>query len=192
LNLRGYSEEEGMKKIGTKLLLSFMAVIVLMIGFSTLLYFSMNKLADSIAKFNRYGEEQTVAGDLRLNLMWLTMPANDYIITADKEEYLKEFTAQLSVLENDFKNIEPFELSGTEKAIVKELHESFDAIKKVGLSIFEIKNPVGTRKAAEMKEMDYKYAEPAERRSRILRLDKQQEGSASKAADEAVRMMKLR
>lgn len=182
-----------MKKIGTKLMLSFMVVIALMIGFSSVLYFSMSKLANSIAKFNRYGEEQTVAGDLRLNLMWLTMPANDYIITADKEEYLKEFTAQLSVLENNFKNIEPFELSDKENAIVKELHESFDAIKKVGLSIFEIKNPVGNRKAAElMKEMDYKYAEPAgEKVNELFDSIKNKRVSASEAADEAVRTMKL-
>lgn len=181
-----------MKKIGRKLLLGFMVIIALMIGFSGIIYLLMGELSGSIAEMNEYGEQQAAAGDLSYNITWLTMPGNDYIITGDRK-YLDEFNRQARQVDSDFRKIESLNLSEKEKDLIRDLHGFSDGVRTAGLKIFDIENPVGDAKAAElMKEMDYKYAAPAaERLVELVGMIKEKRAAASKNAQDARFLMNM-
>lgn len=181
-----------MKKIGRKLLLGFMVIIALMIGFSGIIYLLMGKLSDSIAEMNEYGEQQAAAGDLSYSITWLTMPGNDYIITGDRK-FLEEFNNQSRHVENDFKEIEALRLSEKEKELISDLHAYSDGVRTAALKIFEIEDPAGNPKAIElMKEMDYKYAAPAaEKLVELVGFIKEKRAAASKNAADARFLMNL-
>ncbi len=181
-----------MKKIGRKLLLGFMVIIALMIGFTGIIYLLMGELSGSIAEMNEYGEQQAAAGDLSYNITWLTMPGNDYIITGERK-YLDEFNAQARLVDNDFRKIEGLVLNEKEKEIIRDLHGFSDGVRAAALKIFDIENPVGDPKAAElMKEMDYKYAAPAaERLMELVGMIKEKRADASKSAADARFLMNM-
>ncbi len=148
------------RKISKKLLLGFMTIVAIMIVFGAIVYISLYRIADSIERINEYGEQQAAAGDLRFNLAWLPMAANDYIITG-KEEYLKEFEKQADIVEQKLRIVESLDLTDSERAIVREVRDDFKETKKLGLAIFDIKEPFKNKRAIElMEEMDYKYAHP--------------------------------
>lgn len=181
-----------MKKIGRKLLLGFMVIIALMIGFTGIIYLLMGELSGSIAEMNEYGEQQAAAGDLSYNITWLTMPGNDYIITGDKK-YLDEFNDQARQVDSDFRKIEALNLSEKEKELIRDLHGFSDGVRAAGLRIFEIENPVGDPRAAElMKEMDYKFAAPAaERLMELVGMIKEKRSAASGQAANARFLMNM-
>lgn len=181
-----------MKKIGRKLLLGFMVIIALTIGFSGIIYLLMGKLSGSIAEMNEYGEQQAAAGDLSYSITWLTMPGNDYIITGERK-YLDEFNGQARRVESDFRKMEALNLSEKEKAIIGDLQALSGGVKASGLKIFEIENPVGDAAAAElMKDMDYKYAAPAaEKLMELVGMIKEKRAAASKNAIDARFMMNM-
>lgn len=170
-------------KIGAKLILGFMMVIALMAIFSTIIYFSVGRLVGNMAEVNMQGDQQVTAGDLRYNLAWLTMPANDYIIT-DKLEYLKEFDEQAVVVEKKFHDIETFNLTADEQRILSDVKADFEGIKKMGRAIFAIKNPIGNKKAMNlMEDMDYKYATPgAEKVTKLFDMIKEKRATTNVAA----------
>ncbi|CAG1064919.1 Methyl-accepting chemotaxis protein 4 [uncultured bacterium] len=181
-----------MTKIGRKLLLGFMVIIALTIGFSGIIYLLMGKLSGSIAEMNEYGEQQAAAGDLSYSITWLTMPGNDYIITGEKK-YLDEFNSQSRQVDGDFRKMEALDLSEEEKELVRDLHAFSDGVKASGQKIFEIERPVGDPAAAElMKEMDYKYAAPAaEKLMELVGMIKDKRAVASKNAADARFMMNM-
>src|SRR3972149_9325704 len=97
------------------------------------------------------------------------MPANDYIITGEKEEYLKEFEEQAKILEEKFTVIEAIGLEESDRKIIEEVKTGVEGIKKTGYAIFDIEKPIGNRRAAElMEEMDYKYSAPAAEKTGLL------------------------
>lgn len=173
-----------MKKIGRKLMLGFMAVIGLMVILSLVLYFSMNRLSGSIDKLNDYGAQQASAGDLMYSLAWLAMPANDYIITGNKKEYLKEFNEQSEAVEEKFRAMESLSLTSAERGVLTEVHAAFNGVKQMAEKIFDIENPVGNTVAAGlMEEMDYKYAGPgAEKVTRLFEMIKEKRMAANEVA----------
>lgn len=180
------------KKIGRKLLLGFMVVIGLMVGFSGIVYFSMNKLSNSIELMNEYVDQQAAAAELRQNLSWLAMPANDYIITEDRA-YLEEFTSQSALVEQNFNAVESLNLSAAEMGIVRELKEYYGGVKRVGMEIFEVPDPRSNPVSVTlMEEMDYKYAAPGAEKVNLLFesiMDKRMK--ANEVASSAMGMMYL-
>lgn len=180
------------KKIGRRLLLGFMVVIGLMIGFSGIVYFSTLKLSDSVTSMGEYVEQQAAAAELRYNLAWLAMPANDFIITEDKA-YYEEFNAQAAIVEENFRRVEALNLTDAERAIVKELKEYNNGVKRVAASIFEVENAKTNPIAVTlMEEMDYKYAAPgAEKVSLLFKSILEKSKEADGAAGNAMSMMYL-
>lgn len=173
-------------RLSTRLILGFMIVIVVMIIFSTVVYFSAGRLAGSVDELNKLGTQQAAAGDLRFNLAWLTMPANDYIITG-KRKYLKIFDEQAAVEEENFRKIEASDLTGDERKIISDARVYFEGVKKLGHEIFDIKEPVGNPKAMDlMEEMDYKYAHTgAEKVTKLFEIIKEKRVKASVIAKDA-------
>lgn len=107
-------------KIGTKLTLGFMLVIVLMVTFGGIVYISLQRLSESVEKLNEYGAQQAAAGDVRFNLTWLPMSANDYIITG-KGTYFEEFKKHAGIVEEKFRILEAHDLTENERTIVNEV-----------------------------------------------------------------------
>lgn len=180
-----------MKKIGNKLLLGFMVVIGLMAGFSGIVYFSMNRLSKSIENMNHYVEQQNAASEMRFNLSWLAMPANDYIITGNKKQYLEEFNDQALVVEENFRRMDATELSVAEQATVKELRDYYKGVKRVSNEIFDVNDPKKNARAAGlMEDMDYKFAAPgAEKVGVLLNSIKDKRLAADKIAQDAITTM---
>lgn len=148
-------------KIGSRLTLGFMLVIALMLSFGIIVYISLQRLSESVERLNKYGAQQAAAGDVSFNLIWLPMSANDYIITG-KEIYFEEFKKQAGIVEEKFRILEAHDLTESERAIVNEVRANFEAVKKLSLEIFSIKDPAGNPRAGTlMEEMDYKYAHPS-------------------------------
>ena len=176
-----------MKRLSAKLIAGFMLIIAFTGVFILVVYTSVSRLTDSLDRLNEYEAQQVVAGELRYNISWLAMPANDYIITGKQEEYLKEFKEQAVTVEDNFQRLEALPLSDSERDIVKNIREAFEGVKRVGHSIFEIKNPVGNPKAAEMmEEMDYQYAEPgSERVAKLFEMIKEKRIKANAVAESA-------
>jgi methyl-accepting chemotaxis protein len=181
-----------MTKIGRKLLLGFMVIIALTIGFSGIIYLLMGKLSGSITEMNEYGEQQAAAGDLSYSITWLTMPGNDYIITGERK-YQDEFNSQSRQVDGDFRKMESLDLSENEKELISGLRAFSDGVKASGQKIFEIERPVGDPAASElMKEMDYKYAAPAaEKLMELVGMIKEKRAVASKNAADARFMMNM-
>ena len=177
-----------MTRIGVKLILAFMVVIAVMITFTTIVYFSVGRLANSVNEMDEHGIQQLAAGELMYNLSWLTMPGNDYIITG-KREYVKEFDNQEAVVEEKFRTIEALALPNSEMEIIRRVKADFEGVRKAGRGIFEIKDPIGNPKAAElMEEMDYKYAEPGvEKLTKLFEAIKKDTAAATASAKNAER-----
>ncbi len=175
-------------KIGTKLTLGFMLVIVLMVTFGGIVYISLQRLSESVERLNEYGAQQAAAGDVRFNLIWLPMSANDYIITG-KGTYFEEFKNQAGIVEEKFRILEAHDLTENERTIVNEVRVNFEAVQKLTLEIFSIKDPTGNPRAgALMEEMDYKYAHPAaEKVTRLFDTIKAKRVKADMMAKEARR-----
>jgi len=158
-----------MKRISDKLIAGFTLIIALMVLASVYVYISVTTVNRGVQDLARYGNQQLLVGDLRYHLAWLTMPANDYIITGEKEEYLKEFEEQAKILEEKFTVIEAIGLEESDRKIIEEVKTGVEGIKKTGYAIFDIEKPIGNRRAAElMEEMDYKYSAPAAEKTGLL------------------------
>ena len=158
-----------MKRISVKLIAGFTLIVALMVLASVYVYISVTKVDRGVQNLARYGNQQLLVGDLRYHLAWLTMPANDYIITGEKEEYLKEFKEQEKILEEKFTVIEAIGLEEFDKKIIEEIKTGVEGIKKTGYAIFDIEKPTGNPKAAElMEEMDYTYSAPAAEKAGLL------------------------
>ena len=151
-----------MKRISVKLIAGFTLIVALMVLASVYVYISVTKVSRGVQDLARYGNQQLLVGDLRYHLAWITMPANDYIITGEKEEYLKEFKEQAKILEEKFIVIEAIGLGESDRKIIEEVKTGVEGIKKIGYAIFDIEKPIGNPRAAElMEEMDYEYSAPA-------------------------------
>ncbi len=177
-------------KIGVRLTRGFMAVIALMVILGLIIDISMQRLTGALERLNEYGAQQAAAGDVRFNLTWLPMPANDYIITG-KGTYLEEFKKQAAIVEEKFHMMESINLTENERVIVKEVRSNFEETKKLSLEIFSIKDPMGNPKAVDlMEEMDYKYAHPgAEKVTRLFDMIKEKREKANIAAEKALKMI---
>ena len=158
-----------MKRISVKLIAGFTLIVALMVLASVYVYISVTKVSRGVQDLARYGNQQLLVGDLRYHLAWITMPANDYIITGEKEEYLKEFKEQAKILEEKFIVIEAIGLGESDRKIIEEVKTGVEGIKKIGYAIFDIEKPIGNPRAAElMEEMDYEYSAPAAEKAGLL------------------------
>ena len=178
-------------KISARLLLGFMAVIFVVIVFSIIVFLSVRELTSYIGRLNDLARHQAMAGDLRFNVAWLAMPANDYIITGKRDEYLKDFKKQSAIVEEKLRDIEAAELSAEEKEIVREIKIGYEEIKRLTQAIFNIASPIGNQRAMRlMEEMDYRYAHPAsEKATRLFDIIKEKRinvGIAAKKAERSV------
>lgn len=178
-------------KISTRLLFGFMAVIGIVIAFSNIVFLSVKDLTSNIDRLNEYGRQQAMAGDLRFNVAWLAMPANDYIITGKREEYLKDFKNQASIIDEKLRDIEAGEISREEKEIINEIKADYEEIKRLTEAIFNIASPIGNQRAMRlMEEMDYKYAHPAsEKATRLFDVIKKKQRKVSEEAKTAERQV---
>jgi diguanylate cyclase (GGDEF)-like protein len=159
-----------------------------MVTFGGIVYISLQRLSESVERLNEYGAQQAAAGDVRFNLTWLPMAANDYIITG-KGTYSEEFKKQAGIVEEKFRILEAHDLTENERTIVNEVRVNFEAVQKLTLEIFSIKDPIGNPRAGSlMEEMDYKYAHPgAEKVTRLFDTIKAKRVKASMMAKEARR-----
>lgn len=116
------------RKIGTKLLLSFLALIVLSIGLCGLIYFLNGRLSQAIAELDGLGEQQAMAGKLENSLSLLRMLAANQIAArgsgnADEINRLaREAEGYLSYLEKP-------EVSEAQRETTRQVHEYFEALR---------------------------------------------------------------
>ena len=83
-----------MKRISVKLIAGFTLIVALMVLASVYVYISVTKVSRGVQDLARYGNQQLLVGDLRYHLAWITMPANDYIITGEKRSILKSLRSR--------------------------------------------------------------------------------------------------
>ena len=69
------------------------------------------------------------------------MPANDYIITGEKEEYLKEFKEQARILEEKITVIEAIGIEESDRKIIEEVKTGIEGIKRRGMPYLTSKSP---------------------------------------------------
>lgn len=174
-------------KISARLFFGFIVVIGIVIAFSSIVFLSVRDLTSYISRLNEYSRQQAMAGDLRFNVAWLAMPANDYIITGKKERYLKDFKNQISIIDEKLRDIEGGDINGEERHIVSEIRADYEEIKRLTQAIFSIKSPIGNQRAMRlMEEMDYKYAHPAsEKATRLFDIIKQKREKVQSEAKKA-------
>lgn len=158
------------KKMLTALLviiLLFMAVVGFIAIYNQTAYYKSEKMVEAISV------EMSKVNNLNQAIKSALMPANDYIITGDRQ-YEDIFQKQADTIEGFFKDVElfmdfhekqDFSTSGAvkeEKEILRDIRISWKNIREISLRIFAVPEPAGNAVAARlMEEMDYKWGQPA-------------------------------
>lgn len=131
--------------------------IVLAIGFlqafSYWVFGNTEKIIDNTAK---NAQMLQAISQTRLALEQVLMPANDYLITGDPQER-KHFADLSAKLEDQIRRLEQLPMDSEEGAIVRDMKNSWAAIKEKSNQILAIQNPIGNQAGAElMEQMDAK------------------------------------
>src|SRR3989338_5306768 len=145
-------------KIRTKIILSFFAPIIpLSVIVVIVSGYLLNNLNNEVQNLDEISKNRIKVTGLRLSLDRAVMPVNDYIITGDRK-YADDFNAIYSEVEDRLKTVEDIAKTSQEKAILKDVKNSWQNIKERALKIFAISAPVANKDAARlMEEMDYKW-----------------------------------
>jgi methyl-accepting chemotaxis protein len=140
--------------IRTKLLLSFMFVVALLVVVSLISYGSMHhigKSADTV--LNHAGNIEKVA-DVQLVSQEALMPVNDYLITGDKAER-KNFKTALDDLRQKLEVVKSGATKG-QLAVISKTEERLNALEKEGDDILskEIQGTAGAEASKAMESFD--------------------------------------
>ena len=149
-------------KIRTKIILSFFAPIIPLTVIVVIVSgYLLNNLNNEVQNLDEISKNRIKVTGLRLSLDRAVMPVNDYIITGDRK-YADDFNAIYSEVEDRLKTVEDIAKTSQEKAILKDVKNSWQNIHEISLKILAIPEPVGNKDAARlMEEMDYKWGYPA-------------------------------
>lgn len=153
--------------IQKKVLLAFFTVITLLMAVVGLVsiynQFAYHESQEKVELI--YGEMEKTSR-LGFAMEKALMPANDYLITGDKQ-YEIEFQRKSESIEKLLKDVEstlvPLEGQGAravdeEKKILGDIREAWKNMREISLRIFAVREPVGNAAGADlMEEMDYKW-----------------------------------
>jgi len=140
--------------IRTKLLLSFMSVVALLVIVSLISYGSMRKMGKSADAILGHAGEMEKAADVQIVSQEALMPVNDYLITGDKAERENFATA----VDNLRKRLDGVKAGATREqlAVIAKTEERLDALEKEGGAILakETQGTAGEEVSAAMEAFD--------------------------------------
>ena len=141
-------------KIGMKLMLSYLSLVMLLLMSSAVAYYSLNTVAGGVADVKERSDELEMIAGLRLTLEKMLMPANDYLTTGNVVE--KDNFAHLSAqVEGYFDQIEALVFTPQERAELEDARGKYTRLRDKLLELFDISEPVGDPEAAAViKEID--------------------------------------
>jgi len=141
-------------KIGMKLMLSYLSLVMLLLMSSAVAYYSLNTVAGGVADVKERSDEMEMIAGLQLTLEKMLMPANDYLVTGNAVE--KDNFAHLSAqVEGYFDQIEALVFTPQERAELEDARGKYTRLRDKLLELFDISEPVGDPEAAAViKEID--------------------------------------
>lgn len=157
-----------MLTIRTKFLLSISVAAVFFVILGLAIFWTQEKLADSVKAVNSVTAKMVMMNDLQLAINESLMPANDYIITGDTA-YKKEF-AEINIrVEKLFSDIKASPVfTKEEKRDITDTENLYEKVKAASAAIFS-KSHKSEGLPELMKKLDYEYGGPAVRKISSLR-----------------------
>jgi methyl-accepting chemotaxis protein len=157
--------------IRKKMLLALLSVSFVFIAFAVFIEsYNLSVYYKGRRRVESTSSETDMIGRLHHSVERMLMPANDYIITGDRQ-YMKGLQKESGEITRLLRDIDArlasLEKEGShsldeKKAMLNDVRLSWEKIMELSLKIFAIKRPSGSRLAASlMEEMDYKYGSTA-------------------------------
>ncbi len=175
--------------IGKRLGLGFGIVVTLLILMGAVAYFSLGRVGALTGIISEHATEMEAVGDLQRDFIWLVMPVNDYIITADTK-YKGEFEKLSQGAEEQIAIVEKLEMSVEDRNNLRKIKEDYAKVAELARRIFALPIQAGNPEAARlMEEMDYQYASPMADKVEQMHETIRRDISDAKAAGDRVRKM---